>query len=119
MSTARVAWYPVPERKRRAWPMFLPLLLPLVVLAGFAAYVLLTPAKPHVLVPAPGHRGALIWGDGIFASSPEMRAWLLQHGGRYPSWAKKHPHGVSLIVPMRKPHRHVTRTQHTKKHASR
>jgi hypothetical protein len=94
------------------------LLIPVVVLAGFAAYVLLSPAKAKTLVPPPGHHGALVWGDGIFANSPEMRAWLLQHGGRYPSWARRHPHGVSLITP-RKRHRHVAATHHAKKHVSR
>lgn len=108
-------WYPATaaQPKRRPWALFLPLLIPVVVLAGFAAYVLLTPSKPRPLVPPPGHHGALVWGDGIFASTPEMRAWLQQHGGRYPSWASRHPRGVSLITSPRK--EHSARSKHVKR----
>ncbi|HZT15790.1 MAG TPA: hypothetical protein VFA19_07550 [Gaiellaceae bacterium] len=109
MSTARAAWYTpvVVEPKRSQWRLFWPLLIPVVVLVGFAAYVYLTPQKPHPLVPPPGRVGALVWGDGIFASTPEMQAWLRLHGGRYPAWATRHPRGVSLISKRDKAHRHV------------
>lgn len=95
---ATLQWHAEPTRPARQWPIFLPLLIPVVVLAGFAAFVLLSPAKPKVQEAPPGHVGSLIWGDGIFADNREMSAWLLLHGGRYPIWATRHPHGVKLIT---------------------
>jgi hypothetical protein len=111
VGVARADWYPASYQRRRQWTAFLPLLLPVLVLAGFAAWVLLTPVKTKPLTPAPGYHGSLVWGNGIFAKPPELSAWLRQHGGKYPTWAHKHPHGVNLITVRRRAHpvRHKTK----------
>ena len=114
MGAAQLQWYASPTRKRREWTLFLPLLLPVLVLAGFAAWVLTSHSKPKTLTPAPGRQGSLVWGNGIFAKPPEMRAWLAQHGGRYPLWAHKHPHGVKLITVKHRAHP----VRHKKKHTA-
>jgi hypothetical protein len=89
--------------------IFLPLALPLVVLAGFAVYAVLTPfrAEPG---PPPGKQGALVWGDGIFADTAELKAWLRLHGASYRAWLHAHPAAARMVAGRaRAPHRAVPR----------
>ncbi len=79
--------------------IFLPLAVPFVILIAVGVFALVSNPKPAVATPAPGVRGSLVWGDGIFARTVEMKAWQRLHGGSYGSWAKQHPAGLSLIRP--------------------
>jgi hypothetical protein len=90
------------KRRRRQWPAFLPLFLPILVLAAFAAYYLLTPPKSKVIEPPPGHVHSLVWGNGIFATDHQLAPWLHARGANYRGWAKLHPAGVKLIKPAAK-----------------
>jgi hypothetical protein len=83
--------------------VFIPLLLPFLILIGIAVYAEVTPYSSTNL-PPPGQRGSLVWGDGIFANETEFRAWLRLHGGgSFQRWAKHHPAALSLVRP--RPHR--------------
>jgi hypothetical protein len=85
--------------------VFIPLILPFLILIGIGVYAAVTPYDSTNL-PPPGQRGSLVWGDGIFANKVELRAWLRQHGARpFDVWAKSHPAALSLLAP--RPHRHV------------
>jgi hypothetical protein len=46
----------------------------------------------------PGESGALIWGEGVFSSALELKAWLETRGVNYKEWARKHPDAVKLLV---------------------
>jgi hypothetical protein len=79
--------------------VFIPLLLPFLILIGIAVYAAVTPYDSTNL-PPPGQRGSLVWGDGIFANETEMKAWLKLHGGAsFTEWAKHHPAALSLVKP--------------------
>src|SRR2546429_370499 len=112
MMAAGANWHPAPRQERRSWPIFVPLLIPLAVLAGFAVFVVLTPFTPTTKEPRPGGVGALMWGDGISANNRERSAWLRLHGGRYSAWVRRHPAGLTLITPRKK---HATR-EHAARH---
>lgn len=79
--------------------IFLPLAIPFVILIAVGVFALVSNSKPAAATPAPGVRGSLVWGDGIFARTVEMKAWQRLHGGSYYSWAKQHPAGLNLIRP--------------------
>lgn len=70
---------PVESRRtgQRPHKVLLPLALPFVVLAGVAVFGVLTPYH-QASAPPPGRPGALVWGNGIFANSFELKAWLGQ-----------------------------------------
>jgi hypothetical protein len=77
--------------------VFLPLALPFAILAGVAVFAVLTP-QHQVSASGPGHPGALVWGDGIFANRVELKAWLAQHGGSYQVWLRDHPSAKVLLA---------------------
>jgi hypothetical protein len=79
--------------------VFLPLLLPFLILIGIGVYAAVTPYSSTNL-PPPGQRGSLVWGDGIFANKTELKAWLKLHGaGSFQQWAKQHPAALNLVQP--------------------
>jgi hypothetical protein len=79
--------------------VFIPLLLPFLILIGIGVYAAVTPYASTNL-PPPGQRGSLVWGDGIFANEFEFKAWLRLHGGgSFTQWAKLHPAAVKLVKP--------------------
>jgi hypothetical protein len=90
-----------PNQRSRGLPtrVFIPLLLPFLILIGIAVYAQVTPYSSTNL-PPPGQRGSLVWGDGIFANQTEFKAWLKLHGGgSFTVWAKHHPAALSLVQP--------------------
>ena len=89
----------VPARREpRSFRVFLPLVVPFAVLIGVGVFGALTPFK-HDAGPPPGSPGALVWGDGIFANTFELKAWLKLHGASYGAWAEQHPAAVTLVKP--------------------
>jgi hypothetical protein len=81
--------------------VFIPLLLPFLILIGIAVYSAVAPYSSTNL-PPPGQHGSLVWGDGIFANEVELKAWLRLHGaGSFQHWAKHHPAALSLVRPRR------------------
>jgi hypothetical protein len=85
------------QPEQPSFRMFLPLGLPVAVLAGMAAFALLTPFRPHP-GPPPGKPGALVWGDAIFANTAELKAWLKLHGDpSYSVWLGRHPAAARLV----------------------
>jgi hypothetical protein len=73
----------------------LPFALALVIVLGAAAYGVFRP--PHASPAAPGARGSLVWGDGVFANRLELRAWLHLHDGSFTHWAQSHPAALKLV----------------------
>jgi hypothetical protein len=73
----------------------LPFVLALAIVLGAAAYGIFRPQ--HVSPPAPGARGSLVWGDGVFANRLELRAWLREHDGSFAHWAQNHPAALRLV----------------------
>jgi hypothetical protein len=69
---------------------------------------------------SPGTRGALVWGDGVFATKRELKAWLRIHGGKYTAWQRHHPAAAALVRPGRPPasarrkHHVAARTHHVR-----
>jgi hypothetical protein len=96
MAFHRTAVAPPRQKDRVPLRVFLPLALPLVVLLGVLAFAALTPYS-HTTGPPPGAPGALVWGNGIFANTFELKAWLNQHGASYRAWAKQHPNAIRLV----------------------
>lgn len=90
--------------RRDSWRVFLPLAVPFAILVAVAVFGELSPPRVSTMTPAPGSRGSLVWGDGIFANSVEMKAWLKLHGGSYDAWAKRHPAALRLVRPKRAVH---------------
>jgi hypothetical protein len=86
-----------PRATRSSWSILLPLALPFVILGGLAVYGVLAPEPQHSL-PSPGRQGALVWGDGIFASKAELKAWIRLHGGSYREWLELHPSASRLLA---------------------
>jgi hypothetical protein len=79
--------------------VFIPLLLPFLILIGIGVYAAVTPYDSTNL-PPPGQRGSLVWGDAIFANRTELKAWLRLHGaGDFRVWAKDHPAAMRLVTP--------------------
>lgn len=76
--------------------LVIPFVLAVVILAGTAAYAFARP-QSHADLPGPGSRGSLVWGDGLFASRVEMKAWLTLHGAAYRAWAQSHPAALKLL----------------------
>ena len=102
---ARAGAIPVATRVERSpASLLLPFLLAVVILLGTTAYGLLRP-QSHVHPAAPGHRGSLVWGNGLFANRSELKAWLNQHDASYAKWAKKHPAALRLVPKAPKPKR--------------
>ena len=90
-----------PAKPRNQAPsirLFLPLVVPFAILVALAVFAVATQKAPAG-APAPGSRGALVWGDGIFARTPEMSAWLRLHNGSYRAWATQHPAALQLLRP--------------------
>jgi len=84
--------------------VFIPLLLPFLILIGIAVYAAVTPYDSTNL-PPPGQRGSLVWGDAIFANKFELKAWLRNHGAPpYHRWATEHPAALSLLKPRPRKH---------------
>jgi hypothetical protein len=85
-----------PERNRGR--VILPFVLALVILIGTSAYGLL---RPQTHVPAnpsaPGARGSLVWGNGLFANREELSAWLHQHHVTFARFARNHPAALRLV----------------------
>jgi hypothetical protein len=96
MAFHRTAFAPPRQKDRVPLRVFMPLALPVVVLLGVLAFAALTPYS-HTTGPPPGAPGALVWGNGIFANTFELKAWLNQHGASYRSWAKQHPAAIRLV----------------------
>ena len=72
------------------------LVLPFAVLVGVAVFVALVAFRSEQ--PAPkSARGALVWGNGIFATRAELKAWLQQHGASYDVWLAKHPQASGYV----------------------
>ncbi len=86
----------VPTVRSRSSLALLSLALPFVILAAVAGYSVIRPTSSADL-PQPGSRGALVWGNGIFASRSELKAWLNLHGGGYEAWARRHPAALRLV----------------------
>src|SRR5437868_5310107 len=83
------------SRSSQGW-VFLPLAAAFLIIAGVAIYGAISPynaKKP----PPPGSRGSLVWGDGIFANSAQLKAWLRLHGASYDTWARTHPRALALV----------------------
>ena len=81
--------------------MLLPLATAFAIIAGIAIYGVLNPSKAKPNPNAPGFRGSLVWGDGIFANQAQLKAWLKLHGGSYEAWVKQHPAALRLVKPPR------------------
>jgi len=90
------------EKSRLRPGIFLPFVLAFLLLAGVAIYGALKPNNASL--PAPGQRGSLVWGDGVFANRAELRAWLSLHGSSYQAWAPKHPAARALVPPATSTH---------------
>lgn len=57
----------------------------------------LTEAKPvKVAGPPPS---AIVWGDRVFSTSNQLRAWLDSRGMSYRGWAQRHPAAVRIVDP--------------------
>src|SRR5207237_2984462 len=87
-----------PRRSRRAW-VFFPMLIAFGIIIGLGVYSVVSPYTIKQAPPAPGHRGALVWGDGIFANRAQVKAWLTLHGASYRAWRKTHPAALALVKP--------------------
>jgi hypothetical protein len=94
---------PVAVQAKARWGSALfPYAVALLVLAAVAAYAFAWPQGKARLSPqAPGTKGSLVWGDGLFQKRTEMKAWLSIHGASYDAWARTHPAALALIPPTR------------------
>ena len=88
----------MPGQQGSSVRLFLPLAVPFAILIAVAVFGVY---RHHSRsgAPPPGSQGALVWGDGIFARTPEMRAWLRLHNGSYLAWATQHPAALRLLRP--------------------
>lgn len=86
-------------RGPRSWPAYVWLALPFAILAGVAVFGVLSPYTLNQKPGAPGQVGALVWGDGLFSTPAQVRAWLKEHGASYEAWAKAHPAAVGMVKP--------------------
>jgi hypothetical protein len=92
-----------PKARQHSGLVLLPLALPFAILAAVAIYSVVMPATPS-RAPAPGSRGALVWGNGIFTTRVELKDWLTLHGGNYEAFATAHPHALKLLAARSRPH---------------
>ena len=90
-------------RKRASKPnrlvVFLPLVVAFGIIAGIAIYGAVSPSKAKPNPDAPGFRGSLVWGDGIFSNRAQLKAWLVLHGASYGDWVRQHPAALKLVRP--------------------
>ena len=86
-------------RKPNRLVLFLPLVTAFAIIAGIAIYGVVSPSKAKPNPNAPGFRGSLVWGDGIFANKAQLKAWLKLHGASYQVWVKQHPAALRLVRP--------------------
>jgi len=100
------------KRRQSAAMVFIPLATAFLIIAGIAIYGVISPYNAKT-PPAPGGRGALVWGDGIFANKAQLKAWLRIHGASYEEWVKTHPAALQLIKP--KPKHRATLAKGQKK----
>ncbi len=82
----------------KVW-VWLPLATAFAIIAGIAIYGVVNPSKAKPNPNAPGYRGSLVWGDGIFANRAQLKAWLRLHGASYDVWVKQHPAALRLVKP--------------------
>lgn len=76
----------------------LPWLLTGAILIGAGVFAF-WPREAELRQPErPGESGALIWGEGVFSSALELKAWLEARGVNYKEWARRHPEAVKLLV---------------------
>ena len=95
MAAAAAVAPPVQSRGSR---LILPFVLALVILLGTTAYGLLRPQTHVPPTPsAPGAKGSLVWGDGLFQNREELSAWLHQHHWSFARWAQNHPAALKLV----------------------
>jgi len=87
-SRQQAAQHPVKE--------VLPLVLPFAALVAVAAFVALLAFRSEPAAPQSA-RGALVWGNGIFANRAELKAWLRQHGASYSAWLRQHPQAAAYV----------------------
>ena len=80
--------------------VLLPLVSAFAIITGIAIYGVLNEPKAKPNPDAPGFRGSLVWGDGIFANKAQLKAWLKLHGASYDAWVKQHPAAVRLVKPV-------------------
>jgi hypothetical protein len=85
------------QRRHKQLRVFLPLALPFAILVGVAVFAPLA-LNEGAAPSAPGRPGALLWGDGIFANTFELKAWLRQHGSSYSRWKRQHPAAAHLVT---------------------
>jgi hypothetical protein len=85
--------------KRRFPSAFvLPWLLTGAILLGAGGWAF-WPREAELREPKkPGESGSLIWGEGVFSSALELKAWLEARGVNYKEWARRHPEAVELLV---------------------
>jgi hypothetical protein len=93
-----------PSRRRQPFPKMLiaSLALPFVILLSIVAFSTFRAVR-GTEPPAPGHVGSLVWGDGIFTTRTQLKAWLALHGGDYTYWARHHPGALKLLLHPAKP----------------
>jgi hypothetical protein len=89
--------------RRRNW-VFFPMLIAFAIIIGTAVYGIVSPYEVRTAPPAPGHHGALVWGDGIFSNRAQVQAWLKLHGASYRVWRKTHPAALALVKPRVRKH---------------
>jgi hypothetical protein len=86
---------PADASNQRGFTLFVPLVVPFAILAGVAAFAVVSPNNQRTTPPS--RPGALVWGDGIFANKTELQAWLRLHTGSYRRWARQHPAALRLV----------------------
>ena len=99
------------QKQQNRLVVFLPLATAFAIIAGIAIYGVLNPSKAKPHPDAPGLRGSLVWGDGIFANRAQLKAWLKLHGASYDAWVKQHPAALRLVKP---PVKHKVAVSHKK-----
>ena len=106
-----------PKRRQSAAWVFVPLAVAFLIIAGIAVYGIVSPYSTKQSPPAPGIRGSLVWGDGIFSNRAQLKAWLGIHGASYGAWAKTHPAALRLVKPRARPHTELAKAKAHKKPA--
>src|SRR5690242_17460535 len=93
-----------PQQRRRPFPktLIVSLVLPFAVLLAIVAFSIFRAVRASE-PPPPGHVGSLVWGNGIFTTRVQLKAWLELHGGSYTYWARNHPSALKLLLHPAKP----------------